>query len=242
MIVKTHAIVLNRIPYSDSAFIVHLFTAQLGRQAVMVKGSRNRNSRMRIALFQPLALIECEIDFKETRSLHSLREVNIEKPFQQLNSDMARCSVALFVCEVLMRSIREEGPQEDLFGFLHRMVLHLDNSSQSVANFPLFFALKLLPYLGFKPGDNYSEHTPFFNIREGLFMPVFTTDSDTVSLEESQILYRMMQTDENNYWQLPLLRNQRSLLTQKISDYYAIHLANFGGLKSLPVLHDVFNL
>ncbi|HOE04500.1 MAG TPA: DNA repair protein RecO [Bacteroidales bacterium] len=239
MIVKTRAIVLHKTPYGDSAFIVQLFTEQLGRQAVIVKGSRSRNSKARAALFQPLSLLVCEFDFRENRNLHQLREVQLETAYTQIYGSITRSSIALFFCEMLMRCIKEEGPQEELFVFLNRLAVHLDISSEKTANLPLHFMLRLLPYLGFKPGENRSPETPFFNIREGVFLPVYTTDSESLDERLSAKLFQLMLTDESTYPNLEMNSTQRAELTRKMLDYFAMHIAGFGKMKSLPVLHEV---
>jgi len=173
--------------------------------------------------------------------LHSLKEVRVDFPFQQIYSRIEKNAVVMFMCEILSKTLREEGPQPDLFLFLRQILIHLDDENTQVANLPLFFLLRLLPYLGFKPGDNFSSQTPYFNIREGVFMPVFTTETDTVNKDATVILWLLMQADHRNYQAVKMPKSTREYLVQKIADYYAIHVNNFGSLKTIPVLHDVLN-
>ncbi|NLA24827.1 MAG: DNA repair protein RecO [Bacteroidales bacterium] len=241
MIVKTKAIVLKKIPYGDSSLIVQLFTEQLGRQSVIIKGCRSQKTKAKVALFQPSTLLKCEFSFKEKNKLHPLQEVNIDTAYKFLYSDISKTSVAVFLCELITRSIKEEEPQIDVFQFIHQSFTHIDDTENNIANFPLFFMLKLLPYLGFKPGENYSSETPFFNIREGVFMPVYTTDYDTCSQNSSHILFQLMQANISNYQNIKIQNSQRAELTQKMLNYYNIHIESFGNLKSLQILHEVLN-
>ena len=66
MLVKTEAILINKIKYSDNSIIVSLFTSELGKISAIVRLSHKSKSNLKPALFFHLNIITTEINFKNT--------------------------------------------------------------------------------------------------------------------------------------------------------------------------------
>ncbi|MFT5925842.1 MAG: DNA repair protein RecO (recombination protein O), partial [Rubritalea sp.] len=65
MFVRTSAIVLSAIKYSESDLIARLYTRELGVQSFILKGIRkSRKGKLRTAFFQPLTQLEIETQHK----------------------------------------------------------------------------------------------------------------------------------------------------------------------------------
>ena len=59
---KTEAIVLHAIKYGETRMIVDVFSRSQGRLSLIVSIPKSPRSRIRKQLFQPLTLLEAEID------------------------------------------------------------------------------------------------------------------------------------------------------------------------------------
>ena len=70
----------------------------------------------------------------------------------------------------LQKCLKQPEANADLFNFCEEVLLQLDTCSKKVAaNFPLFFALHLTHFFGFRMEDNFSDHNTFIDLQEGVF-------------------------------------------------------------------------
>src|SRR5690606_7529990 len=60
-----------------------------------------------------------------------------------------KTTLAIFLNEILNKTVREESHAEELFEFLYNSFRTLDNQETGYENFHLIFMLKLSRYLGF---------------------------------------------------------------------------------------------
>lgn len=93
---STRGIVLRYYPYSESSIIVKIFTENFGLQSYIVKGIRARKSKTKIAIFQPLTLLEFVAYRKENKSIHHLKEPRVPFHFQSIPVDLHKRSIQFF--------------------------------------------------------------------------------------------------------------------------------------------------
>jgi DNA repair protein RecO (recombination protein O) len=217
MIVSTRAIVLNHVRYGESSLVVHLYTEQLGRQAIFVKGAFGKKSQLKASLFQPLYMIETDIHHWDKRQMQRISNICVLQPFHDILLHPMKSSIALFIAEVLTKTLREEEPNKELFAFLSQSLQALNLMEKGIANFHLIFLIHLTRYLGFYP-----------NLQEfSANMPDFAIHLMTLSFEH-------LESVEINH-------SQRNRMMEYILSYYALHVENFGKMKSFMVLQHVFS-
>ncbi len=236
MIEKSRGIVLHQVWYSDTSRIVHLYTEHFGRLAFMVKGI-GRKGRFHHALFQPLTLLEVEIAYRSGRSLQTLRSAHHETPLPDLFSDIRKTTIALFLGEILYKTLGEEETNPPLFRFLHTAVTQLENEKHP-ALFPLIFLVHLTHYLGFPPANRFTDRTAFFDLREGSFVPQPPLHDDFLSTSEARYLSWLLEKETEE--EVPLPPDKKGFF-EKILRYYQIHLEGMRNINSLEVLHSVFH-
>ena len=165
---KARGIVLHTIKYGDSSAIAYLFTDVLGRMSYMVQGIRSSRGRgNKAALLQPMFLVEFEGVEQPHAQMHRIREMRSLRPLMSVPFDVRKSTISMFMAEVLYRLIREVEANEPLFDFLCEAVLKLDATQEGIANYHLWFLVRLSAYLGFYPGNEYIENG-CFDIRGGL--------------------------------------------------------------------------
>ena len=125
MLTTTEAIVLSLQPYNDKAHILHAFTRKSGRINYIVYGIGRKKSA---AQYAPLSLVELTADMQPNRSFQTLRQTRLTYIPTQLPTDLRRRTVALFLAEILYRTLRH--PMEDpaLFDYLSDMTQELDTT------------------------------------------------------------------------------------------------------------------
>lgn len=238
MISKTRGIVLHRIRYSESSIIAKIYTEQLGLCSCLVQGARKKTSATKANLLQPLSLIELVMYHKETSGLQRVKELKSGYLLFSVQSDMAKTAIALFLSEMLVRSIREETPNKSLFDFLYESVKALD-AVGNPASFHLLFLVKLSKFLGFYPHGERSGKKTFFNLPEGMFANEKPNHTHYLDPEFSALLRQLMSMDFDQLKNFSVDGRTRKILLEKIIDYYRLHLTGFHEIKSQGVLETV---
>jgi DNA repair protein RecO (recombination protein O) len=65
MLSKTQGIVINYVKYKESSIIAKIYTKEFGIQSYIENGVRSARAKNKIALFQPLTLLDLVIYHKE---------------------------------------------------------------------------------------------------------------------------------------------------------------------------------
>ncbi len=182
---KARGVVLHTLKYGDSGLVVYLYTDVAGRQTYLVQGVRSTRSKgNKAALLQPMFLLEYEGITPRHGEMHRMKDVIASPPLASLPFDVRKSTVALFMAEVLYRLIREPEPDPHLFAFIEQAVQALDLMEDGVANFHLWFLVKLSRFLGFYPGNSYAEGD-FFDILRGEFVKLPPTHRMVMERDEA---------------------------------------------------------
>ena len=242
---KTKGIVLRTVKFGETSIIVTMLTELFGLQSYMVNGVRmsSKKGATKSVFFQPAAILELEAYHNEFKNLQRIKEYRWGYLYEHLFSDVIKNSVSLFMVELLYKCLKQPESNADLFYFVEDSLEHLDKANQTVtANFPLFFALHLAVFFGFRISDEYSAVNSYLDLQEGTFVEEQPTHSFYLIEKEayavSQIL-KMLQPEELE--QLSLNQETRRRITNALEKYYALHISEFGSLKTLTVLKEVMN-
>lgn len=220
MLHKVRGVVFRFTKYGETSIIVTIFTDQFGLQSYMVNGVRSRSARSKIALYQPLTLLELVVYHREHANLNRIREVKCFHPYQNLYSDFVKSTIGMFLTEVMNKTVKEESHAAELCEFLISSLITLDTIRSNVHNFHLIFLLKLTPYLGF--GVYHVNEVLGGRITEPL-------------IEEA--INQMLQGD---FTTSPVLSNtQRRELLDLLIRFYNEHTGMPTDMKSVQVLREL---
>ena len=239
MLYTTRGIVFKYFKYSESSIIAKIFTEEFGLQSYIVKGVRSKRSKTRLALFQPLTLVDLVAFHKENKTINHLKEISVNYAFQSIPLEMEKRSILFFLNELLYRSIREETSDKELFNWLFNTLTWYDLNKGETINFHLVFMLQLSRFLGFYPKKTLGKNNIVFDLQEGQFTDVIPKDPQYISgtmVTKLELLYKS--TFENS--QSPEINNNdRRKLVDILITYYRLHLPGFGEMKSLEVLKTI---
>lgn len=214
---KARILVLHLTKYSDHSVVLHAVDAAAGRRSFLVRGLKRSGAT---AAFHSLALLDVVSGGSPKSTLAYLKEWTPAPPLPQLRSDLIKSTVALFISEVLYRSLVNEQADPELFDWLSRVVQTLDAEERSIANFPVWFLVSYSVQLGFMPGE-----TPEPG---GIFTP-----------PETALFYRILKSDYDEALAIPLSADRRQAFSRSLLKYLSYHLGTSLGVKSLDVLHTV---
>lgn len=217
---KSRLVVLHLTKYSDSSAVMHAVDSVGGRKSFLVRGlGKKRQS----ADFHPLNILDAVSVCSPKSSLAVLREWEPVVSLEHIRSDIYKSSQAIFISEVLYRSLRTEETDARLFDWLCAAVASLETAVGPVANFHLWFLVSYIVRLGFRP-DSPADIEP-----RGLF-----------SDKDAGTLFTIMHSSLEETLSLPLSGDRRQVFAQTILRYLSYHLGAEICARSLPVLHELF--
>ena len=241
----TKGIVLRTVKYGETSLIVTILTESFGVQSYIINGVRTATGKGsgKANLFQPAALLDLIVYHNELRNLQRIKEFKWAYLYQHIFFDVVKNSIALFMIELLHKSLKQPEVNENLFHFVEDAFIHLDKASAGVvANFPLYFSLHLMHLHGFRFTDTYSTNNTFLDLQEGLFQKEPPQHPYFLEGEKSfvtALLLRTMQPQELE--QIRLNKEVRRELLQAYQTFFMLHISDFGVMKTLPVLKEVLD-
>lgn len=221
MLYKTRGIVFRFTKYGDTSIIVNVFTELFGLQSFIVNGVRSASAKTnKIALYQPLTLLEMVVYHRENANINRIKEVKCIHPFHTIPVDVRKSAISMFIAEVVNKGVKEQSHAGDIFDFLFNALVALDMVEEGVENFHLLFLLQLSRYLGF-----------------GANKAMEVVGGRGASPETEMLIDQLLAA---NFTRIPkLTRQQRLAALDLLVKFYADHIDTFGEMKSVQVLAEV---
>jgi len=149
---KSDAILLRKMDFRETSFIVTFFTRDFGKVGGILKGARGSRARSGI---NPLFFCLEQIVFYEKKKsgLCIISQCEIQRIFLNILKDWDRASIAYYILELVDRLTEPGGGAEEIFDVLLNSMIALDGEKDPgvVAR---FFEVKFLTALGFWPGSD----------------------------------------------------------------------------------------
>lgn len=240
MLVTTEGIVLHFIKYGESSIIAHIYTMDKGRQSYILNAARGKKSKNKAGVLQPLFLVELVSYQKDSREIQRIKEIKNSPAYQTIPFDVLKSTQAIFIAEILSKTLREQESSPPLFDFIKNSVLYFDLMDANTAGFHLWFLFRLTEYLGFLPDTRKTGFEGWLDMQKGAVVPFEPSHPFFVNKQATRALCALaeLKIDEIGNWKVN--RDLRSYLTVKLVEYYQLHFDNPGEIKSLKVLQEVF--
>jgi DNA repair protein RecO (recombination protein O) len=239
---KTKGIVLRSVKYGETSLVVTIFTELFGVQTYMLNGVRSsKKSAAKANYFQPSAILDLVVYHNDSKTMQRIKEFSWAHLYNTVLTDVIKNSIAAYMVELLFKCLKQPEANTDLFNFCEDALVQLDAiSPAAAANFPLFFALHLPYFLGFRMTDNYSAEYNVLDLQEGVFINNLPSHPHFISDEAAKITSQVLQVMQPyELDDFKLNQHLRRQLLLRYHDYYALHIAEFGQMKTLTVLHEV---
>ena len=240
MLTKTQAIVLHAIKYGETRLIVDMFTHAYGRLSFIVTIHKSPKATVKKQFFQPLTMLEIEVDVRPKVQLQKLYDVRLATPFVSIPFDPHKLSISLFVAEFLYYALRREQQNALLYDYVSNSIQWLDGQSERFANFHLVFLMRLSRFLGFYPNLEHYRAGDYFDLQESVFTSQPPVHRNFLYPEEAQRIQLMMRMDYPTMHLFRLSHQDRNRLLEVAMTYYRLHLPDFPEMKSIAVLQDLY--
>jgi len=242
---KTKGIVLRTVKYGETSVIAAIYTELFGLQSYLVNGVRTSSKKGpgKASLFQPGAMLDLVVYHNELKNLQRIKEFKWGYLYQHIFSDIFKNAVALFMVELLAKTIKQPEQNTGLFYFIEDSFVHLDKSGPNITgNFPLFFSLHLATIYGFRLSDEYTPQNSYLDLQEGEFVHEQPVHPYFLPEPYSFITSQFLKTQQpHELADIQLNQDARRVLMTAYQQFYALHIHDFGTMKTLPVLQEVLS-
>ncbi len=237
---STQGIVLDHVKYSETSIISHIYTSEFGRQSYMINGVRRSGNKGKAVFLQPLTLLQMEVTHKEKKEIHRIVDYRVVHPFTSIPFDQIKRSIVFFITEVLSKVLKEEHPNRELFDFVFHSVKVLDSDVPGLMNYHLFFLFQLSRFLGFGIRLSGDDGGKYFDLKNSEYTMTEPGHPYFISGETLKNWTALSNANVSDLNAFSIGSRKRRELLEALVLYYELHILNFGSLKSLKVLHSLF--
>lgn len=147
-IVKTKAIVLNKINFGDTSRIANFFTEDFGKIPIIIKGARSPKSKVGL-IVDTMNYVEIVFYKKENREIQFSSQIELLKYFSKIREDYEKLIYSNAIIELLNTLLMENEPHKLLFAGTVKIFDLINDSNKNpkflFAKYFLFF-LKEIGY------------------------------------------------------------------------------------------------
>jgi DNA repair protein RecO (recombination protein O) len=128
-ILKTEAIVLSKMNYGDSSSIASIFTEDLGKISVIVKGARSPKSKYG-KIVDPLNYLSIVLYKKESREIQLLSGADIIEHYPSMKNDLNKLGYAYAVVELVKNLLAEHEVNKKIFKGIIKILSRLNSGEE----------------------------------------------------------------------------------------------------------------
>jgi DNA repair protein RecO (recombination protein O) len=237
MIRTNEGIVLHHLKYGDQSIIVHILHRERGVRSYMVHSPRSKKGNLRRSFFQPLQILTYVGQEKNDEQLGRIREVSELIPLHSIGSDVVKSSLAMFMGEVLYKTLKEDEGSTALFDELKIKVLQLESDQTLLSDLPIWTMYTLSRHLGILPSSE--EEGSVFDLREGVFRG-HCDHPDQLSTDAAELWRKALQELDSKS-PLSLNPEERGINLDSWIYYFRVQRSGLGEFRSLSVLRELFH-
>jgi DNA repair protein RecO (recombination protein O) len=221
--------------------VVQVFTEKFGLQSYLINGIKKPKSKIKLNSLQPLHLLDMVVYHKTSGSIQRVSELRHQPVFLSIPYDIVKSSIILFLNEVLYKSLKQHEADEVLFEFLFHAIEILDSISAGLANFHLYFLLRLTRFLGFYPDMTLARDGAYFDLMDGMYTPQQPPHALILEPAYAAVWTSIINSNFDDLENLKISATARKFLLEKILTYYRCHVEGFGQIRSHEVLEEVLS-
>jgi DNA repair protein RecO (recombination protein O) len=240
MLHKTRGIVFKVTDYAETSVVVQIFTEKFGLQSYMINGVKKSKAKIRLNMIQPLHLLDMVVYHKPNGNIQRISELRNSPIFHSIPYNVIKSCLAIFLNEVLYKSIRTQHEEPALFQFVFSSIEILDSSEEGLPNFHLLFMLHLSRYLGFFPNKP-TLATKYFDLLHSQFTDTLPDHALILHGKEVELFSNLLQYKYSNLNEYKINAEDRRTLLLNILKYFELHIENFSNIQSHLILEEVLN-
>ncbi|MBI5324220.1 MAG: DNA repair protein RecO [Ignavibacteriae bacterium] len=245
MIVKTEAIVLKSIKYSDTSKIISLFSSDFGRITLIAKGARQTKSKFGAAL-EPMSVSNVCFYMKSTKDLYTLSGADNVLIFNNILNSLESIGCGMMILESVIQTLIEHETNKNLYVLLKNSLIKINNSKSDYFSIFCKFQLELSHNLGFSMKfdlDNINNKSKsndvLYSIENGYIVNEYEDKSKHIFRFDNEVINIINKIDSEeletvNKINIPV--SFRKQIKDFFISYFSYHLEKPFGYKSFRLL------
>jgi DNA repair protein RecO (recombination protein O) len=237
----TKAIILRAVKYGETSLIVTAYTELFGLQSYIVQGVRTASKKGagKANYFQPGAILELVVYHNELKHLNRIKEFRWSYLYSHVFTNVFKNCVLLYKVELLQKCIKQPEQNTELFYFIEEALMQLDHADETItANLSIYFALHLASFFGFQINDDFA--LPVLDLQDGKFTDAYPQHAYYTDGKTAELIFELLKVMQPSELQeVPMNQAQRRSVLEALETFYALHITEFGKMKTLQVLREV---
>lgn len=153
MLASADAIILRRVAYSESSFIITIFTREFGKIALIAKGARKPKSPFSSVL-EPMNIVHIDFLHKDARHVQILKNVHLIEDLVGIRNHFENLQFGLTTVDILDKTTHENDPSTVHYRLCKSTLQILNKRDKGGPLIFAFFLLQLSIRSGFMPQLN----------------------------------------------------------------------------------------
>ena len=236
---RDRAIALSTVRHKDGVSILRVFTREHGVIGCLVREGTKGPRRAR-NLHAPLSLLEL-IGLRVMKGdLYKFDRTERPLPQERTLQDIPRSAVAMFLSELVLKTVESDAPHPALFDAMWRTAVALETES-SCARLHLAFLVEAVQVEGLKPDAPVAPPVGAgrFNLATAEWEQGPPIGDDFLSPSEATAFLRIQGTEIDEVRAQPIPSDVRNRLVLHHVHYLQLHLSSPKALRSWDVLRTV---
>lgn len=238
---RLECVALRTVKYDDRRSIITAWSRQLGPVSLLMPDGASREAKRRRALIMPLSLFEGQADIRPSKQLLSIRDLRPLILLPDIHANPAKTLTAMFLAEVLEKSLRQAPADTVLTDFLFSAIKTLDHitSPTAIANFSLLFMIKFAEHQGIAP--DFGGWTPksILDMQESVLRGSAPLHRHWLTSAQTRLARTLTIIPLYRSGLLKLSKATRRDALDTILNYFTLHHINLSNLQTLPILREL---
>ncbi|TVQ04945.1 MAG: DNA repair protein RecO [Balneolaceae bacterium] len=246
MIIKTDAIVLRTIDYSESSLIASLFTRNNGLVSVIAKGAKRPKSKF-ASFLVPGQVLESVFYYKSTRSIQTLSDVSFLVKLDALRHDVEKMAITVTTMELVNQVIHENEVNESLFDFLVKLLEWINGRPDVSRKYFPYIQTRIIHYIGIGLQVNEQIETKlpargYMNIESGTLTNT-AEGAHSLLLSEGQLIFlkAILLKNKSSIFENNLSKSELSELIEYLDRYIRYHVGSVKPRSSDSIFDQILN-
>jgi DNA repair protein RecO (recombination protein O) len=236
MLFQSKGIVLKKIKHGETSLILKIYTHEYGMKSFIIKGSRKKN---KLNFLQYLSAVNLTSYYKKNKELFYIKEIENALPHSNITENIYKINLAVFLNEIVLKAIGEEEKNTAVFDFLWNKTFELYEKDSPIGDFHLRFLFSFSSFLGFFPEERKELFSPFFDLRDGIFVSKPPNHREYIEKKDVDIWNKCIQISKQNT-SMNMEKEVKKRILEYLLLYYQIHLGWNTPLKSYEIIKEIF--
>lgn len=235
MWIAASGIITKKVQYEDNKFILHVITSDHGY--VLFSYSLPKSSKSKRVfhiLNQPLPIVQFRYFNNPNNSVKYLRDLYLEYVFKNLFFQPQKLQIILVINEILTKTAQKNTIDKKLFTFISSVLKFIDQTNNTLKNFPIWFLLQYFRQIGIGPSLPDDDNACFFDIIAGRFFNTRHSEVTVLDKELSNVIKHFLKEQYDS--SIEISDKQKQFVLDTLIKFFNCHTSENIYLETIKYL------